>query len=293
MPDIAVGRQCNDPFECEFLAFCTPESSAYPVELLPNSSRLARQLRSEGFADLRDVPLDRLKREDHQRIWRATKDGQPELDPAAADKLAALPWPRYYLDFETVGPAVPMWKGTRPYQKIPMQWSCHRQDADGTLTQLTPFLDTTGQDPRRAFAESLVAAIGDTGTILVYNAAFERGVIMQLAEQFDDLAPALRSMATRLFDLLPLARAHYYHPSMQGSWSIKRVLPTIAPDLDYGNLDSVQSGDMVEPVYFELVDAGTSDERKLELEEALLTYCDRDTLGMVRVAEFFGRSNLG
>ena len=76
MPDIAVGPQCNDPFECEFLAFCAPEASEYPVELLPNSSKLARQLRDDGFADLRDVPLDRLTREDHQRIWRATVSGQ-------------------------------------------------------------------------------------------------------------------------------------------------------------------------------------------------------------------------
>jgi hypothetical protein len=289
MPDIAVGTQCKDPFECEFLAFCAPDASEYPVELLPNSSKLARQLRGDGFADLRDVPLDRLKRDDHRRIWRATSDGQPDLDPAAAAKLAALPWPRYFLDFETVGPAVPMWKGTRPYQKIPMQWSCHRQDADGTLTQLPAFLDTTGQDPRRAFAESLVSAIGDSGTIMVYNAAFERGVMMQLAETFDDLAPALRGMAARLFDLLPLAREHYYHPAMMGSWSIKRVLPTVAPDLDYGNLGSVQSGDMVEPVYFEMVDGSTLMERKAELEAALLSYCARDTLGMVRVAEVLAR----
>jgi hypothetical protein len=291
MPDIAVGPQCNDPFECEFLAFCAPESTEYPVELLPNSSKLARQLRADGFADLRDVPLDRLTREDHQRIWRATMRGQPELNPNAAAKLAALPWPRYYLDFETVGPAVPMWKGTRPYQKIPMQWSCHRQDADGTLTQLPAFLDTTGQDPRRAFAESLVTAVGNEGIIMVYNAAFERGVIMQLAEQFDDPAPALRRMAARLFDLLPLARENYYHPAMMGSWSIKRVLPTIAPDMDYGNLESVQSGDMVEPVYFEMVDAETSVERKAELKEALLIYCARDTLAMVRLAAFLSSND--
>ena len=294
MPDINVGPQCNDPFECEFLAFCAPDVSDYPVELLPNSSKLARQLRGDGFTDLRDVPVERLSHEDHQRIWRATLSGQPELDPAAAAKLAALPWPRYFLDFETVGPAVPMWKGTRPYQKIPMQWSCHRQDADGTLTQLPPFLDTTGHDPRRAFAESLVAAIGGIGTsggiIMVYNAVFERGVMMQMAELFDDLAPPLRDLAARLFDLLPFAREHYYHPAMMGSWSIKRVLPTIAPDLDYGNLESVQSGDMVEPVYFEMVGAGTTAERKAELEAALLTYCERDTLGMVRVAEFLGQS---
>jgi Domain of unknown function(DUF2779) len=291
MPDIAVGPQCTDPFECEFLGFCAPADSEYPVELLPNSTKLARQLRSEGFADLRAVPHDRLTREDHQRIWRATLSGQPELDPCAAAKLAALPWPRYFLDFETVGPAVPMWKGTRPYQKVPMQWSCHRLDANGTLTQLPPYLDITGQDPRRAFAESLVAAIGSDGIIMVYNASFERGVMMQMADMFDDLAPALRDLSARLFDLLPFTREHYYHPAMMGSWSIKRVLPTIAPDLDYGNLESVQSGDMVEPVYFEMVDAGTTAERKAELEAALLTYCERDTMGMVRLADFLAGNN--
>ena len=194
-------------------------------------------MRSEGFADLRDVPADRLTRDDHQRIWRATRSGAAELDPAAVAKLAALPWPRYYVDFETVGPAVPLWKGTRPYQKIPMQWSCHRQDADGTLAELPPFLDTDGDDPRRAFAEALVAAIGDGGALIVYNASFERSVLLQLADAFPDLAPALRDMARRIFDLLPFAREHYYHPAMMGSWSIKKVLPTIAPDLDYANLD--------------------------------------------------------
>ena len=289
MPDIAVGSQCSDPFECEFLAFCAPETAEYPVDLLPNGGRLARQLRSEGFADLRDVPADRLTRDDHQRIWRVTRNGAAELDPAAVAKLDALPWPRYYVDFETVGPAVPLWKGTRPYQKIPMQWSCHRQDADGTLAELPPFLDRTGDDPRRAFAESLVAAIGDSGALIVYNASFERTVLLQLADAFPDLAPALRDMARRIFDLLPFAREHYYHPAMMGSWSIKRVLPTIAPDLDYANLESVQSGDMVEPVYFELIDPETTAERKAALTAALLTYCERDTLGMVRLAEFLGR----
>ncbi len=288
MPDIAVGRQCHDPFECEYLAFCAPEDVAFPVELLPNSTRLARALRQEGFTDLRHVPIDRLPRADHRRIWRATTSGHAEIDPAAAARIHALPWPRYFLDFETVGPAVPRWAGTRPYQKIPMQWSCHRQDADGSLTELPPFLDTTGADPRRAFAASLCNTIDGLGIIVVYNATFERGVMMQMAEAFDDLAPALRDMASRLFDLLPFTREHYYHPAMLGSWSIKRVLPTIALDLDYGNLEIVQSGDMVEPIYFEMVDPATTPERREALATALLTYCARDTLAMVRLAAFFG-----
>jgi len=225
MPEVPIGPHCNAPFACEFMAFCAPAAAEYPVGLLPHGRKLAQQFRDEGFADLRDVPIERLSRDDHQRIWRATTSGQAELLPGADAILAALSWPRYYLDFETVGPAVPLWRDTRPYQKIPMQWSCHRQDADGALTQLTPFLDTSGDDPRRAFAESLAATIGDTGTIMVYNALFERGVLLQLADAFPDLAPALQAMAVRLFDLLPLVRAHYYHPAMLGSWSLLACQP--------------------------------------------------------------------
>ena len=261
-------------------------SAEFPVTILPHGGKFARQLRDEGYADLRDVPEERLTKADHLRVWRASRSGEAELSPDAAEKLAALPWPRYFLDFETVGPAVPLWPGTRPYQKIPMQWSCHRQDADGNLVQLPPFLATGDGDPRRPFAAALVAAIGDDGPILVYNATFERGVILELAAAFPDLASRLQALAGRLFDLLPFTREHYYHPAMMGSWSIKAVLPTIAPDLDYANLDDVQSGEMVEPVYFEMIDPATSAERKAALERALLTYCERDTLAMVRLAEF-------
>ncbi|MFO1316554.1 MAG: DUF2779 domain-containing protein [Burkholderiales bacterium] len=286
MPAIAVGPQCTDPYECEFLSHCAPATAEFPIGLLPNGAKLARALRADGFADLRDVPPDRLQNEVHRRIHRATVRGEAELDTAAAVTLAALAWPRWFVDFETVGPAVPLWPGTRPYQKIPMQWSCHRQDADGTVTHLPPFLDRGGGDPRRAFAESLVAAIGTTGPLMVYNAAFEGSVLRQLAEAFPDLAHALAGMADRLFDLLELARAYYYHPQMMGSWSIKKVLPTIAPEMDYSGLDDVHSGDMVEPVYFEMVAPDTPDARRAALAAALLAYCARDTLGMVRVAEF-------
>ena len=286
MPDVAVGPQCTDPFQCEFTAFCTPAAADYPVTILPNGARLARQLRDEGFADLRDIPVGRLDRAVHLRVWRATTNGRAEILPGAAAKLAALSWPRYFLDFETVGPAVPRWQGTRPYQKIPMQWSCHRQHADGTLDELAPFLSTTGADPRRGFATALLAAIGDIGPIVVYNAAFERGVILELAGTFPDLASDLTALAARIFDLLPIARDHYYHPAMMGSWSIKRVLPTVAPDLDYAQLGLVRSGDMVEPVYFEMIEAQTADARCESIAKALLAYCALDTLAMVRLADF-------
>jgi len=89
-------------------------------------------------------------------------------------------------------------------------------------------------------------------------------------------------------ELLPLTQTLYYHPAMKGSWSLKAVLPTIAPDLDHANLDGdVKSGSDVESVYAEILDPATDAGRRTELETALVTYCDRDTLALVRLVEFF------
>ena len=149
--------------------------------------------------------------------------------------MRSLPYPRYYLDFETITPAIPVWANTRPYQMVPFQWSCHIEDTSGNLEHLE-YLADSETDPRPAFIDTLIAAVGSTGPVLVYNAPFESGRMKELAEAFPDKAVPLQSIISRVVDLLPLMRDHYYHPDMLGSWSIKAVLPTVAPELDYTTL---------------------------------------------------------
>jgi hypothetical protein len=290
-PGTVPGEQCGTPFDCPFRAYCSPPENedGYPPELLPYGKTIAAELRAEGYADLRQVPEDRLSNPRHRRVWRATIAGKPELDPAAGAALRGLPYPRYYLDFETIQFAIPIWAGTRPYQQMPFQWSCHVETADGILTHLD-FLAQGSGDPRRAFADTLLAAIGTEGPILVYNASFERSRMTELAEAYPDLAPALNEAVTRIVDLLPIAREHYYHPAMRGSWSIKAVLPTIAPQLDYGDLE-VGNGGMAMEVFAEILDPVTVAEKRSRLRAALLEYCQRDTLAMVEVSRFFERAN--
>lgn len=181
---------------------------------------------------------------------------------------------------------IPRWEGTRPWAtQVPFQWSCHIEYAPGKLRH-DMFLDVTGDDPRRAFAESMIKALGDEGPVFVYNATFETGRITELAERFFDLAPALLTINERVVDLLPMARQHYYHPAMKGSWSIKAVLPTIAPDLDYNELEVGNGGD-AQLAYAEIIHPDTPVERKSRLTEGLRQYCTLDTLAMVRLAWFF------
>jgi hypothetical protein len=93
----------------------------------------------------------------------------------------------------------------------------------------------------------------------------------------------------RLVDLYPITKASYYHPDMLGSWSIKAVLPTIAPDMDYEGLEGVAEGTEASRAYLEAIRPGTSTERKEEIRRELIEYCAHDTLAMVRLVEFFAQ----
>jgi hypothetical protein len=290
-PAIEPGAQCNDPFECPFKEHCTknmvqPEEPKYSLHIFNGMQTQKKdELRSKGYVDALKVPATYLN-EKQRWIQRVSKKGVAELLSGAAKELDVLPYPRYYLDFETINLAIPRWAYTSPYNtQVPFQWSCHIEEAQGQL-QHEMFLDVTGNDPRRECAEQMIAVLGCVGPVFVYYQAFEKGRIAELAELYPDLAPALLAISQRVVDLLPIARANYYHPDMKGKWSIKAVLPTIAPDLDYTRL-KVADGGAAQSAYSEILHPDTLDARKLELTEGLREYCTLDTLAMVRLAWFF------
>lgn len=295
-PAIRTGRHCTDPYECGFLGCCESQEPAaeYPVHWLPRiQAKALKALIEEGAAtDLRQVP-DSLLNDLQLRVKTHTLSGQVYFDAAgAAADLASHKLPAYFLDFETIQFAVPIWKGTRPYQQLPFQFSVHRLSRTGKLEHRS-FLDLSGNDPSRAFAEALIMACGENGPVFVYNAAFETARIRELAERFPRFRPALQAINERVVDLHPIAKQRYYHPNQNGSWSIKQVLPAIAPDLRYDALEGVQDGGMAMDAYMEAIHPDTTRPRKEEIEQELFAYCRLDTFAMVRLWQHFsGRNDL-
>ena len=294
-PSVKMGKHCTTPFECSFGAYCQSlvPAAKHPVGQLPG--RLGKGLQAlidaEDLTELRDVPDDLLN-DKQLRVKKAALSGKLFFDrKAAAQALKQYKLPAYFMDFETIQFAVPIWKGTRPYQQMPFQFSVHRLSRTGKLEHQS-FLDLSGEDPSRRFATALLAACRDKGTIFAYNASFEKSRVLELAKRFPKLAPALKALAERVVDLLPVAREHYYHPDQEGSWSIKAVLPSVCPDLDYAQLDGVQDGGMAMEAYAEALDAATTPERKAEIEHQLIAYCALDTLALVRIWSVFSGSKL-
>ena len=159
------------------------------------------------------------------------------------------------MDFETIQFAIPIWKDTRPYQQSPFQFSVHRLSPAAKVDHLS-FLDLSGDDPSSRFAEALIAACGKRGPVFVYNAGFETARINELAERFPRLKQPMLAINARVVDLLKVAEQYYYHPSQEGSWSLKKVLPSIAPDLSYDKLVGVQDGGMAMNAYLEAISRG-------------------------------------
>jgi uncharacterized protein DUF2779 len=283
-PAVEMGAHCSDPFECPFQGHCSAGAPAFPVEVLPRGGKAVAALREAGHRDLKGVPEAMLKSANHVRVWRATVSGQADIVKGAGAELAALPYPRYYMDFETTQMAVPIWAGTRPYDQLPFQWSCHIEKADGSLEQ-RGFLDLSGQPPMRPFAESLIGFMGRTGPVFSYS-SFEQTVLAQCVVRFPDLAEGIGGIMNRIVDLRPLTERSYYHPQMMGSWSIKSVIPTIAPELDYAALRGVQEGGQAQVAYLEAIHSNTPPERRQAIERDLLAYCAHDTLAMVRLLHF-------
>ena len=283
-PEIRPSGHCFSPFECEFWSRCTANKPPDWIFYLPRLSRTAFvELDAQGAESMRDIPSDFSLTPGQQRVVDAVVSGREYISDDLCDALAPLGPPATYLDFETFSPAVPLYAGTSPYQRIPFQWSIHYDDGQGDVPHFE-FLAEGDSDPRRDFAQKLIVAIGRTsGPIIVYS-PFEAGVLHDLVAFYPDLSLPLRAVSDRICDLLPIVRTHIAHPGFLGSYSIKVVAPALVPGFSYDDLDEIARGDDASAVFYRLVsDRLMTNDDRARYRQALLRYCGRDTLAMLSV----------
>ena len=285
-PICHTGKHCKTPYPCDFQDYCRSQETDrpdWPVNILVH--RGGDAFVRQGVTDLMAVDAAHITSAINRRIHRATVTGTADHDAAgASDAMAAWAYPRIWLDFETISDAIPRWLNCWPYRQAAFQFSAQVEKRDGTISR-HEFLFLNG-DPRRACAEAL-ARLPDEGAVIAWNAEFERKRLIELAEDFSDLSGVLRSLADRIVDLLPVAKEHWYHRDQRGSWSIKAVLPTIAPDLSYDDLAVANGGD-AQVAYRRATAPETSETERQEIKRSLLAYCERDTEAMMVIARRLG-----
>lgn len=283
-PEEMPGPHCFDPYECPYQEFCFPqEETEYPLSCLPRLTGWRQdELLKLGIKDVREIPENFPLTTRQELVRQTIVSGQEYLSSELKEYLRGLPYPRYYLDFETVRFAVPVWRGTRPYQQIPFQWSCHVEWGPGRVEHID-FLEISGRDPREDFVRSLVELLGDRGPIIVYG-SFEGARLRELAEALPAFRERIESLMGRLVDLHGLLKGGYCHPEMRGSWSLKSVVPAVVPELSYEDLE-VKEGASAEAVGAALILGEVSETERPRLIEALRRYCALDTEAMRRIVE--------
>lgn len=241
MPKIEVGNHCEKPYPCDFQGFC--------------------------FQDIE------IEEPDY---------GEPYINKdAIAEFLDQLKYPIYHIDFESWRAAVPEYDGHWPFRQVCFQYSVHVERALGVEPEHYAYLAEGPHSSSLEFLESLLSVLGNEGTILVYNKSFEGPRLRELMEEYPQHEEAVEAILDRIVDLMSPFRNNYRLPEMEGSYSIKYVLPALVPELSYNSLAIGNGGD-ASTAFYNL--GKTVDEVNVEnTRKALLEYCKLDTWAMVRV----------
>lgn len=289
-PCDGIGTHCFSPYECGFFGYCTrelPKPNIFDVA----GARLSTKFKcyEKGLISFEDLnTCDALSAGQYKQIEHELHNYPPYIDQTAIRKfLETLSYPIYFLDFESYQPAVPLYDHSKPFEQIVFQYSLHYIEHEGGALKHTEHLAYPGVDPRRALAEQLCRDIPLDVCTTAYNMGFEKGRIKGLAEVYPDLAEHLMNIHDNIQDLMiPFQKKYYYSKAMQGSYSIKYVLPALFPDdpsLDYHNLEGVHNGGEASATFKKMATMTPAELEKYR--KYLLKYCGLDTFAMVKVWE--------
>jgi hypothetical protein len=270
---------------CDFCTSIDPEGIRNIVEhsvLELSNWRTYRPLYEAGIKDINDIPEGTKINAKDEIIIQATKENKAIVQKEHLKHwLNQLTYPIYHFDFETFDLALPRFDNSRPWQKIPFQYSCHIEHEDGTIEH-HEFLADAQVDPRPAILDSMKKLFANTtGIVLVYYQTFEKGRFQELARDFPEHADWIQNVLDRIDDLyIPFSQRWYYNPKQHGLASIKKVLPAIN-GLSYDGL-SIQNGGDASIMYYQ-----SHFESPLVNTEAirkdLIEYCTLDTLAEVEI----------
>jgi hypothetical protein len=282
-------ESCRDPYDCEYLPCYIEEFEDEKVYAIAEglSDEQIRAFLERGLLVPEQVPPEALG-----RIGEVELPGEAEVvknidKPGLADKLDELEYPLYFLDYETYNPAIPWYDGYHPYANMVFQYSLHIQREPDADIEHVEYLAMDDEDPAPEVVASMAKHMGNTGSVIVWYAPFEGSRNKEMATRAPEYADFLHDINDRIFDLMHVVKNGYYVDSrFGGSASLKKVLPVMAPELSYDDLE-IQEGGEASASWRKLIRGDLTDTERKELQEAMLKYCERDTYAMVVLLEKF------
>jgi hypothetical protein len=281
-PEIEIGPHCSDPYGCPLQELCwkfLPEHN--PLTLCYFKKEKAFELIHNGHLDIRQLPVSVILGDKQQLQIEALRTGKAHVDKEGIREfLGRIEYPFYYLDFETFGTAIPLFDDVRPYEQIPFQFSLHIIDSEAKKPRHESFLADGAGDPRPEILQRLKKLLGDQGSIVAYNAPFEKDKLKKACDVFSEYEKWYQSIEQRFVDLLtPFKSLHYYHPDQRGSASIKSVLPALTGK-SYEGL-GIAEGGAASLEFLRVTFGEVDDKERQSVRRQLEEYCTLDTEGMI------------
>ena len=281
VPDEQLIYECKN---CYNFSECTGRGIKDHVFELPRiSSSKFEELSALGVSSIDKIPDDFSLTKNQKLVQKSVKSNEVIMNNSFKDLITGIIWPAYYLDFETFMTAIPLYPETAPHAQIPTQYSIHKCSDTGNIDKHMEYLADPTRDCRRELALHLIRDLGTKGSIIVYS-NFEERIIKGLIQLYPDLECKLAVIIERIVDLLKIINGNFYHPDFHGSYSIKKVLPALVPDMTYENLE-IGNGDTASAVYANMAMGKHTAEEMRVIRRNLLTYCAQDTLAMVKLHE--------
>jgi hypothetical protein len=286
-PNAIPGSACKYPGKCQFYNYCHQSIHSGSIYELPFSAKLVPSLLKAGIYRLVDIPAGtKLSSRQHAQVLSAKRNFPVINRGELHNFLQGITHPVNYLDFEAIAPCIIPFDGCKAYGKIPFQYSLDVVKSNSSTPEHHEYLHETRSDPRKELIENLMMSIGSKGTILSWNMSYEKSVLTSLASTFPEHAPKiLNEIIPRMVDLIvPFRNGIYADYRFQGSASIKRVLPIMAPNMKYENM-AIKRGDDAAVFFEDFIDGDISEQQWHQLRPDLLEYCGLDTQGMIAIHE--------
>lgn len=258
-----------------------PEYSIHDLARIGNSKKKLSMMVERKILDVNDVPADIELSEIQTNQLLVHRTQTPIIDiDRIRDELELLTFPLYFLDYETFAPAIPMFNGYSPYNRIPFQFSLHILRDPSVEPEHVEYLHEMASDPSEPLVDLLTKSIGSIGNVISWNKSFEQGVNRELAAHVPSHRAALERINEQMYDLKDIFHKQYYvHPEFRGKTSIKKVLPALAPDLSYGNLN-IHEGGQASDAWWKMISPTISESESKQIATDLKIYCGLDTYAM-------------
>jgi hypothetical protein len=284
-PEIKVGTYCDDPYPCDLQDLCwsfLPDESIFILNRIRKEK--AFELLDKQVLSIADLPKNvaLTPSQEIQRVCHLTKKRFINKS-AIKGFLDQLELPIYFLDFETVNPAIPFYDQSRPYQNIPFQFSLHILSEWDRKPCHHGFLAHGTEDPRPELLKKLRDLLGDQGSIVSYNMNFELARLRECVETFPDYRSWFKKIEKRFLDLIvPFRSFDYYDPMQMGRTSIKNVFPALTGG-SYEGMEISEGG--MASIEFARVTFGKeiSKKDKARVLKNLESYCKLDTQAMIDI----------